>query len=58
VPLDAALSHLLVTVGGHTISVPLVADCVEDSYGPDCFQADRLGGPWTSGTPYSVSLRP
>jgi len=57
VPLNAKLDHLLVTVDGHTISVPLVAACGTKSAGPNCFPGDQLGGEWMSGLPYSVFVR-
>ena len=56
VPLHITLGHLLVSAGGHTITVPLVPDCSRTS-ASNCFQGDQLGGPWMAGTPYSVQLR-
>jgi hypothetical protein len=57
VPLSGSLTHLLVTAGGHTITVPLVPVCGARTASADCFDGSSLGGPWTSGTRYSVSLR-
>jgi hypothetical protein len=57
VPLHTSLTHLLLTAGGRTVSVPLVTACEAPGAGRDCFPADELGGPWTAGAPYSISLR-
>jgi hypothetical protein len=57
VPLRAALDQLLVTAGGHTITVPLIRACGADSASGNCFLGDQLGGPWIAGTPYSLNLR-
>ncbi len=57
VPLRGALTRLVVTAGGHTITVPLVPACGTGPATANCFPGDGLGGPWTAGTPYSVSLQ-
>lgn len=56
VPLPGALTHLLVTADGHTITVPLVPDCGTGQAVVGCFQGSELGGAWTAGARYSVSL--
>jgi hypothetical protein len=61
VPLHGALTRLVVTADGHTITVPLVPACATPGSAgvsaANCFPGYELGGAWTSGTPYSVSLR-
>lgn len=57
VPLHTALTRLLVTADGRTITVPLVAACGSRGAGASCFPGDELGGPWISGTRYSIFLR-
>jgi hypothetical protein len=56
-PLDTAFDKLRVTVDGDAITVPLVAACGSRGAGADCFPGDELGGPWISGTSYSIFLR-
>jgi hypothetical protein len=56
-PLDTAFDKLRVTVDGAAITVPLVAACGSRGAGADCFPGDELGGPWISGTRYSIFLR-
>jgi hypothetical protein len=56
VPPSGALTHLLVTADGHTITVPLVPACGTAAATANCFLGSELGGAWTAGTPYSVSL--
>lgn len=57
VPLRGALTHLVVTADGHTITAPLVPACDTRGATASCFLGDELGGPWTAGDPDSVSLR-
>jgi hypothetical protein len=59
VPRHGALTGLQVTIDGNTITVPLVPACPlesDGSDGPACFDGIEMGGEWTAGTPYSVSV--
>jgi hypothetical protein len=61
-PRHGALTSLRVTIDGNAITVPLVPACPlesdgsGDSDGSACFDGTELGGDWTAGTPYSVSV--
>ena len=56
-PRHGALTSLQVTIDGNAITVPLVPACTPDSDGSACFDGTELGGEWTAGTPYSVSVQ-
>ena len=55
-PRHGPLTSLEVTIDGNAITVPLVPACSPDSDGSACFDGTELGGEWTPGTPYSVSV--
>jgi hypothetical protein len=61
-PRHGALTSLRVTIDGNAITVPLVPACPlesdgsGDSDGSACFDGIELGGDWSAGTPYSVSV--
>ena len=55
-PRHGPLTSLEVTIDGNAITVPLVPACSPASDGSACFDGTELGGEWTRGTPYSVSV--